>query len=478
MKLVFLSVLMLLLISTVYAQVDSTGVTRSIDLGIDEPYTEPAMVEGSGVRVEMSADAMVEPAIYPPSRIGSWCTFDYETLTTQEVEEIRLLEQESMQLSQEVNDLQREHQERFNELYESVIIREEFDYISGDWEEYNRRFEELQQELGITQRYERINVIQEQLQEFFDGCYIPYDEEWILFKLSDTQREQYKELQRALNDSYIEESDLYSQIQRDMNRIYEDSRNEQQQLERELGINELQEQIRELQQQINEIRSEHRDELNQVWENQRARIEELEERVGILDIRTQRENILREIQELTGNQHWYGIPRIMPASVVGEGVEMDMGIMDVTVVSNEVVPIRDNLDLTAETLPNDLEAQITTTSGSINNLQEQCELNGGNWLEEFAQCEFLEPTMCSQLGGEFNECGSACRNDPHAEFCTLQCVPYCDLSNTLLRKNLNQTDLDENLLREEDTLQEEVSQIDQRGFFSRIRNFFSLLFSN
>ncbi len=47
------------------------------------------------------------------------------------------------------------------------------------------------------------------------------------------------------------------------------------------------------------------------------------------------------------------------------------------------------------------------------------------WLEEFNQCEYLSQETCENIGGTFNECGSACRNDPTAEMCTMQCVSYC-----------------------------------------------------
>lgn len=34
--------------------------------------------------------------------------------------------------------------------------------------------------------------------------------------------------------------------------------------------------------------------------------------------------------------------------------------------------------------------------------------------------------VCEKARGHWNECGSACRNDPDAEVCTLQCVQYCE----------------------------------------------------
>jgi hypothetical protein len=52
----------------------------------------------------------------------------------------------------------------------------------------------------------------------------------------------------------------------------------------------------------------------------------------------------------------------------------------------------------------------------------------GNWIEETQECEGMSQGMCVELGGEFNECASACRNDPDAEVCTLQCVLVCQFA--------------------------------------------------
>ena len=51
----------------------------------------------------------------------------------------------------------------------------------------------------------------------------------------------------------------------------------------------------------------------------------------------------------------------------------------------------------------------------------------GKWLEEYSECEGISELECSQLDGTFNECASACRNDPDAEICTLQCIQVCKI---------------------------------------------------
>ena len=55
----------------------------------------------------------------------------------------------------------------------------------------------------------------------------------------------------------------------------------------------------------------------------------------------------------------------------------------------------------------------------------QCEGAGGAWLSEYNECEYAGREWCDEKGGEWNECESACRHDPEAEICTLQCVPVC-----------------------------------------------------
>ena len=58
--------------------------------------------------------------------------------------------------------------------------------------------------------------------------------------------------------------------------------------------------------------------------------------------------------------------------------------------------------------------------------QAGCLLLDGTF-NEYNECLGLDQNQCLSLGGEFNECASACRNDPNAEICTLQCVVTCQL---------------------------------------------------
>lgn len=57
--------------------------------------------------------------------------------------------------------------------------------------------------------------------------------------------------------------------------------------------------------------------------------------------------------------------------------------------------------------------------------EEFCNLNSGKWLPEYNECEGISKNLCGQTGGDFEECASACRNNPDAEFCIAMCVPVC-----------------------------------------------------
>jgi len=59
---------------------------------------------------------------------------------------------------------------------------------------------------------------------------------------------------------------------------------------------------------------------------------------------------------------------------------------------------------------------------------DSCLVNRGTWVSGFNECEYTNETWCQENGGIFNECASACRNQPEAEFCTMQCVPVCSFN--------------------------------------------------
>ena len=58
-------------------------------------------------------------------------------------------------------------------------------------------------------------------------------------------------------------------------------------------------------------------------------------------------------------------------------------------------------------------------------IADSCTTNWGTWLPEHNECEGVGEDWCTENGGEFYECESACRNNPEAEICTMQCVLVC-----------------------------------------------------
>lgn len=67
------------------------------------------------------------------------------------------------------------------------------------------------------------------------------------------------------------------------------------------------------------------------------------------------------------------------------------------------------------------------TSGTIStNSGTACAAKGGQWSSQFKECTGVDSAVCAEMGGQFNECASACRNDPNAQMCTMQCVQVCE----------------------------------------------------
>lgn len=64
---------------------------------------------------------------------------------------------------------------------------------------------------------------------------------------------------------------------------------------------------------------------------------------------------------------------------------------------------------------------------SLEEMGLDCEEAGGTWSMTFAECEYVGREWCENVMGRFEECASACRHDPTAEICTMQCVPVCYL---------------------------------------------------
>ena len=89
-----------------------------------------------------------------------------------------------------------------------------------------------------------------------------------------------------------------------------------------------------------------------------------------------------------------------------------------------------------ESLENHQEESTASSSEEVGSLTEGeisledkkmgCELVGGEF-NEYGECLGIDEMQCDTLGGEWEACGSACRHDPDAELCTMQCVQFCQL---------------------------------------------------
>jgi len=93
----------------------------------------------------------------------------------------------------------------------------------------------------------------------------------------------------------------------------------------------------------------------------------------------------------------------------------------------KVAPIDDNSSNPTVNVPQAVEP-IPLDKFNPTGKSDTCQDNNGIWLDAYRECENIKPAWCASHGGVFNECGSACRHQPEALFCTAQCVPYCDLS--------------------------------------------------
>jgi hypothetical protein len=78
-----------------------------------------------------------------------------------------------------------------------------------------------------------------------------------------------------------------------------------------------------------------------------------------------------------------------------------------------------------ESYPRQCAHEGQTFTEEITDPEDNCMIYGSDWLPESQECENMTREKCEELGGTYNECASACRNDPEAEICTLQCIQVC-----------------------------------------------------
>lgn len=64
-------------------------------------------------------------------------------------------------------------------------------------------------------------------------------------------------------------------------------------------------------------------------------------------------------------------------------------------------------------------------TGCTQSSEDLCMQNDGQWIGEANECEGVSEEACNEMGGEFEECASACRHMDDVDFCTQQCVRVC-----------------------------------------------------
>jgi hypothetical protein len=58
-------------------------------------------------------------------------------------------------------------------------------------------------------------------------------------------------------------------------------------------------------------------------------------------------------------------------------------------------------------------------------LEQACLDEGGIFIAEQDECEDISEDACTDLGGTYDSCASACRHEPADAICTAQCVLVC-----------------------------------------------------
>ena len=63
-------------------------------------------------------------------------------------------------------------------------------------------------------------------------------------------------------------------------------------------------------------------------------------------------------------------------------------------------------------------------------LAQACRDHNGTWLATYQECEYADKDWCFSVGGNYNECASACRhNADKTGACTMQCVQVCSFGD-------------------------------------------------
>jgi len=73
---------------------------------------------------------------------------------------------------------------------------------------------------------------------------------------------------------------------------------------------------------------------------------------------------------------------------------------------------------------NEIQEKIDIKESSL-----KCTKAWWNWIIWINECEWISKKTCEEIWWNFNECASACRNNPEAEECIMMCVQVCEFDN-------------------------------------------------
>ena len=59
--------------------------------------------------------------------------------------------------------------------------------------------------------------------------------------------------------------------------------------------------------------------------------------------------------------------------------------------------------------------------------EENCKKAWWTYDRKFSECTNITEVSCKNIGGKYENCGSACRHDSNAKICTENCAIYCKL---------------------------------------------------
>lgn len=84
-------------------------------------------------------------------------------------------------------------------------------------------------------------------------------------------------------------------------------------------------------------------------------------------------------------------------------------------------------DATDNTAPSDDQTATNTPTDTGQNpsYATLCQSADGEWLPNHNECEGVGQSWCTEYGGSYESCASACRHNPEADVCTEQCVQVC-----------------------------------------------------